>query len=383
MKKNKKISIISSSIFLIMLFSMALFFLWFHGVGNNSPFSVEAKLFSFSGIQNGAPLSASCDAAPPYEHTPGEFDNPTITVAKLGVGAGSITVCNDSMNCKITGCAGICSATYGRGENIMVGRSPIYPPTVFSGWGGDCSGQLCNLTMDYCNKYVTGTFDLNYTLYVAKAGTGSGTITSNPVGINCGADCTESYVDGTSTVLTAVVDTGSTFAGWSGDCSGTDLCNLTMDNTKSVTATFNSNNPTLTVKKTGTGTVTSDPTGINCGTTCSATYPLNTSVTLTANPLTGVFSGGWCNYGNGVGTCNVGMSRSKEVTATFSSSCGVFSCVKINSVCNGCGGTATGTAICIDSCNNVDSSKCSNCSPETINCSACSNSDANWKEVAP
>jgi hypothetical protein len=50
-------------------------------------------------------------------------------------------------------------------------------------------------------------------LSVAKTGTGSGTVTSNPAGINCGTDCTENYNVGTSVTLTAIPATGFTFAG--------------------------------------------------------------------------------------------------------------------------------------------------------------------------
>ena len=68
----------------------------------------------------------------------------------------------------------------------------------------------------------------SYTLTVAKAGDGSGTVTSSPAGINCGADCSESYPQGAVVTLTAAPATGSTFAGWSGPCSGTGSCQVTM-----------------------------------------------------------------------------------------------------------------------------------------------------------
>jgi YD repeat-containing protein len=78
------------------------------------------------------------------------------------------------------------------------------------------------------------------TLTVQKAGDGTGTVTSSPAGIDCGADCTQDYDQNTQVTLTANPDTGSTFAGWSGDgCSGTDTCTVTMDTDTTVTATFN------------------------------------------------------------------------------------------------------------------------------------------------
>jgi len=79
-----------------------------------------------------------------------------------------------------------------------------------------------------------------YLLTVSTAGPGSGSVTSSPPGIDCGADCTESYAAGTVVTLTAAPGASSTFEGWSGgSCSGTSLvCQLTMDTARSATATF-------------------------------------------------------------------------------------------------------------------------------------------------
>ncbi len=90
---------------------------------------------------------------------------------------------------------------------------------------------------------ANGSFTINraaaYQLSVSKAGTGSGTVTSSPAGINCGADCSENYTDGTSVTLSQSAAAGSTFAGWSGACSGTGSCVVSMTQARSVTATFN------------------------------------------------------------------------------------------------------------------------------------------------
>ena len=80
--------------------------------------------------------------------------------------------------------------------------------------------------------------NVNRALTVAKAGDGAGTVTSSPAGIDCGATCTASITDGTAVTLTAIPATGSTFTGWSGDCSGSSTCVVTMSAAKSVTATF-------------------------------------------------------------------------------------------------------------------------------------------------
>ena len=75
-----------------------------------------------------------------------------------------------------------------------------------------------------------------YTLTVSKSGTGSGTVTGT--GISCGTDCSETVNSGTSVTLTASAAIGSTFSGWSGACTGTGSCTVSMTAAKSVTATF-------------------------------------------------------------------------------------------------------------------------------------------------
>ena len=77
-------------------------------------------------------------------------------------------------------------------------------------------------------KSVTATFTLNPTLTVTKAGTGSGTVTSSPAGISCGADCSQPYNPATVVTLTKAATAGSTFTGWSGACTGTGACQVTM-----------------------------------------------------------------------------------------------------------------------------------------------------------
>ena len=78
-----------------------------------------------------------------------------------------------------------------------------------------------------------------YALSTITMGSGSGTVTSSPSGINCGSSCTSTFAPNSAVTLTATPAAGSTFAGWSGSCSGTGGCTVTMASAKSVTATFN------------------------------------------------------------------------------------------------------------------------------------------------
>ena len=82
-------------------------------------------------------------------------------------------------------------------------------------------------------------FTARKTLTVVTAGSGSGTVTSNPTGIDCGVDCSENFAKGDTVTLTAVADAGSTFTGWwGGGCSGTGDCTVTISEVTTVAAVF-------------------------------------------------------------------------------------------------------------------------------------------------
>ncbi len=161
-------------------------------------------------------------------------------------------------------------------------------------------------------------------LSVTTDGSGAGSVTSAPAGINCGATCGAYFAIGSSVTLTATAAGGSSFTGWSGSgCSGTSTCTVTMSEARAVTAEFAVVPPgqfDLMVSKSGTGagTVTSSPAGINCGSDCSETLPSGTSVTLTAAPAADSTFTGWSGSGcSGTSTCTVVMSEARAVTAQF------------------------------------------------------------------
>jgi subtilase family serine protease len=161
----------------------------------------------------------------------------------------------------------------------------------------------------------------SYTLNLQKAGSGMGTVASADGYIACGSTCSHLYASGTEVTLTATPTAGSTFAGWSGGgCSGTGSCEVTMNANTTVTATFAAVPTfTLSTSKTGSGsgTVTSAPAGINCGTTCAHAFLQGTSVTLTATPDTGSSFNGWIGACTGTATCTVTTDSNAAVTATF------------------------------------------------------------------
>jgi hypothetical protein len=92
-------------------------------------------------------------------------------------------------------------------------------------------------------------FVAQHNLTAAKAGSGSGTVTSSPAGINCGTACSAIYTAGTHVTLAASPAAGSGFTGWSGGgCAGTGTCTVTLNSDQTVTARFALKKPTITAK---------------------------------------------------------------------------------------------------------------------------------------
>src|SRR5437762_7119426 len=91
-------------------------------------------------------------------------------------------------------------------------------------------------------RSVTATFTpqrFSLAVAVSNVGTGSGTVSSDDGGISgCGGSCSASYDSGTPVTLRASAASGSIFNGWSGACTGTGACTVTMSAAQSVTATF-------------------------------------------------------------------------------------------------------------------------------------------------
>jgi len=165
-----------------------------------------------------------------------------------------------------------------------------------------------------------------------------GQISSSPAGIDCSTDLAclypffsrwqHAFAAGPVT-LTATPSTGWHFAGWSGDgCSGTGTCQVQMSgdpaDDQHVNASFVLDTETLVVRKAGSGAgdVTSNPSGINCGSDCTYGFAFDTNVILTARPsgdsrFTG-WSGGGC---AGKATCTVGMNERRVVRARFQGLC--------------------------------------------------------------
>jgi List-Bact-rpt repeat protein len=167
--------------------------------------------------------------------TPPPHGKVSLSVSVAGSGAGSIT--GPGINCP-----GDCSETYANGTNVTLSAG-ARDGSSFGGWSGDCSGggATCQVAMT-SNRSVGANFvaaptPQTATLKVSTAGSGSGSITGP--GINCPGDCSEAYSTGTSVKLNASAASGSSFGGWSGDCSGGEAtCQMTVNGDTSASAAF-------------------------------------------------------------------------------------------------------------------------------------------------
>lgn len=174
------------------------------------------------------------------------------TWACLGSNGGSdapscSAVRNYVVTSSVTGGNGAISAS----QNVAYNATPSFTLTPASGYvasaiTGTCGGSLsansfttnavtapCAVVASFTAAPVT-----SYVLDVSKTGTGSGTVTSDTGGINCGATCSASYTSGATVTLAAAAASNSTFTGWSGACTGTASCVVSLSAARSVVAGF-------------------------------------------------------------------------------------------------------------------------------------------------
>jgi len=184
--------------------------------------------------------------------------NRNLTVTGGGNGGGQVTAPQygetKALDCVITN--GIasgqgCIAPYGWKTTVTLTATPDPGGSRFTGWSGACSGTAttCRVMMTQ-SRSVTASFAgqgiPTYRLNVSGGGDGNGTVTSQPAAINCqvaagsasSGTCSATYDQGTVVTLTAAASSGHTFNGWSGDCSGTGNCVLTMSAAHAVGASF-------------------------------------------------------------------------------------------------------------------------------------------------
>jgi CSLREA domain-containing protein len=194
----------------------------------------------FAGWSGDCAGTGACDVTTsPNRNVTATFNPPPKTLTVTAPANGTITA--TGVNCGSGVGENDCTETYAHGTVVTLSQT-AKPGFAFANWSGDCSGAgACQVTMT-ADHAVGAAFAQVWTLTVGRAGGGTGTVTGP--GISCGSganetDCAETYVTGTSVLLTVTPSGGSSFAGWSGDCGDAGSCSLTMTANRSATATFN------------------------------------------------------------------------------------------------------------------------------------------------
>jgi subtilisin family serine protease len=238
----------------------------------------------------------------------------TLSVLRTGTGTGSVVSAPAGINCGT-----VCSTAI-TAESTVTLTPAAAAGSTFTGWTGACTGTgACRVSMDAARAVTASFARITYALGVSVSGSGIGTVVSLPAGISCGTACSKPFNSGTSVTLTATAGSGSVFSGWSGACSGTGRCTVTLDDAKQTAAVFIRTHQPLSLVKagTGSGSVVSNPAGLSCSATCSKLLPLNAALTLTATPAAESVFTGWTGACSGTGTCEVSMAQARSVTATF------------------------------------------------------------------
>jgi hypothetical protein len=162
----------------------------------------------------------------------GQTVDRTFTVQNTGTAGLSGGVAVDAPYRVVSG--GSFSLAAGASQAVVVRFAPTSAGTFASNARFTAGGDTISRGL---SGSASGT-STTATLTVTRAGSGTGTVTSAPAGITCGATCSASFPAGTSVTLTAAPAAGSSFAGWSGACSGTGTCTVALSASAGVTATF-------------------------------------------------------------------------------------------------------------------------------------------------
>ena len=201
----------------------------------------------------------------------------------------------------------------------MVGKCIFVVMAVIMVGGGGCQfSRPSNVSID-------AGIDGPPTLTVMKSGDGTGAVSSNPTGIDCGVSCPSAsapFAVGTSVTHAHIEGPDSEFVGWAGACGGAN-CTVTVSVDQAVTASFKRTDKLLTVSivgaVNGVGSVTLEPPGAAGPVNMSALFAHGTPVTLTAtwDPSIQDFAG-WSGDCSGTSaTCNLTMDAAHAVTATY------------------------------------------------------------------
>jgi Divergent InlB B-repeat domain len=236
---------------------------------------------------------------------------------------------------------GRCEASFAHGEQTTL-TATARPGSRFAGWSGDCHKRhtVCHVRLDHTRGVTAHFVPAPHTkrLHVQKVGDGRVIGSSR---IDCGTACTTHVKKGSSIRLVAKPGPGSFFDGWSRPCPSSGPCVLKVNDDVNVTARFKATSTSetrqLTVKPTGSGTVSSSPAGISCGTQCANSFPKDKQVVLKAVAADGSRFTGWGAPCTGTGPCTITLHGNVAVTANFETTSTPDPTLTVNPVGEGSG----------------------------------------------
>jgi hypothetical protein len=290
--------------------------------------------YLFAGWSGGCGGTGTCLVDAIYDQLVVARFEPTtwpVIVDVVGDGNGTVTSAAPTFSCASS--QNSCSVPIAntRPATLVTLTAVAAADSVFAGWSIPCSGTgACTVRADTVRRVVARFEDRQRRLDVVVSGTGAGTVAASPIALTCAGRACSALVPRTApatlVTLTAAPDGSSMFAGWSGSCSGTGPCAVTMDAARSVGARFETLTHRLTVDPTDLqGTVTDGSgLGLACSTDASAVCAVDvpntapaTVVVLTMTPNTGARFGGWVGACRGTGPCELSMTGPKTVAARF------------------------------------------------------------------
>jgi len=246
-----------------------------------------------------------------------------LTVSRSG--AGTVTSAPAGIDCGAT-----CTATFAFGSTVTLTANP-QPPNFVTSWSGGagCSGDTCTVRMDD-SKSVTATFSPGIQVRITKSGTGTGTPTTDPVGVSCGDLC-RVFFPGTQVAILANPAPGSAPSAYT-DSAGVCFASMplatpgclirSLDAATEVDIAYRSGKILSIVSgRAAPILVASEPSGIDCTLSsikagfCVAAFDSGTTVTLTAQDfggLGGLTWGGDC-AGPTTEPCVVTMNADRAV----------------------------------------------------------------------
>ena len=293
-----------------------------------TPKLVDGQEFSWGGACEGqgseacsVTLTTSLEVAAAFGPPP---PPPDVTLMLNLVGAGSVVSDPPGIDC--TAGAGTCSGKFKPETTVSLTATPGVGHE-FGGWSDPiCQKNLvCSLKVTEPVEEIIATFVM-VTASLSIEVIGEGSVTSDPEGILCppSETCAAGYPFGQTVTLMATPKDGHIWQSWSHEnCSVAEKCEVKLGQpTTKVTAVFQPAPVALNVvlAGNGTGTVTSNVGGIDCPSTCTATFDSGSEVILTAIPTPDTghtfegWSGGSC---SGTGLCVVTLGAGTTVTATF------------------------------------------------------------------